>query len=279
MLLFSVLGGFLLIAILVVSYMFVNLLFIQSQLQKCSDEIAVRGACQLNNLNRIGQVNNLVARCRQLVYASRGVSRLTHKVSPDLQTLADQILDEDRESAQYLEAERLRLQKLSVAESEKAVQSSFLLRSDLYRALAPWLKIQAPQIVSVDFGYTVNTDSNVLALDGIEDLAAYDEHLKYINPISKLYYGNINAKLPDEDTDLDFRLSSLAAPVNGNVSPARLITPEVFQQQAQVAQKPQLQSATRVIISAQVPSAVTGESLSTIRISSVAASNGAGPAQ
>src|SRR5258708_4471309 len=45
---------------------FGSMFFFQSQMQKFADDLALTGACQLNDGNRIGQMNDLTARCRQL---------------------------------------------------------------------------------------------------------------------------------------------------------------------------------------------------------------------
>src|SRR5277367_6601362 len=85
MMLLSVLGFGLLILFITIGTSFSMVLFVQNQVQRLADQVALTGACQLNDGNRLGQMNNLVARCRQLVYASRQNTYLAANSSSDLQ--------------------------------------------------------------------------------------------------------------------------------------------------------------------------------------------------
>src|SRR5262249_31336822 len=156
--------------------------------------------------------NNIVARCRQLVYASRQTCDLLENGNRDMLALSQQLLDEDRQNARELEKERERLQSLAMKEAQTTIKNSFDRQSSVYRILFPWLKVKPPQLVSIEFGSVKGIDSNVFALDGIDDLASYDQQLMYVRNNSHLYAGNIDAKLDDEDNNLVFKISSLSAP-------------------------------------------------------------------
>src|ERR1700679_3025457 len=54
-----------------VGYSFSGLYFEHNRLQASADEIALTGAKKLNDRDRIGQLNNMISRCRQLVYSDR----------------------------------------------------------------------------------------------------------------------------------------------------------------------------------------------------------------
>src|SRR6516225_8486007 len=89
-------GGLLLVAAtLFTACLFANLLFVQNLLQRFCDDVALSAACALNESDRMGVMNNLVARCRQLVYSSRTTTETIQSTSPDLEVLATQILNED----------------------------------------------------------------------------------------------------------------------------------------------------------------------------------------
>src|SRR5690242_3291116 len=77
MLWLSLLGFLTVIIGLMVGASFINLLFVQNQVQKLTDEATINGAVKLNDGNRIGQMNELVSHCRQLVYTSRQITYST----------------------------------------------------------------------------------------------------------------------------------------------------------------------------------------------------------
>src|SRR6516162_6356532 len=103
--------------LLILALSLVALLGLHNRLKRTADEVALIGACQLNASDRIGQMNNMVARCRQLTYAARKADELVGVYSPNWQELADQLLAEAREDAQSLEIERRSLQSLSIREA------------------------------------------------------------------------------------------------------------------------------------------------------------------
>lgn len=273
MLFLSILGFLTIVGGLMVGVSFLNILFVQNQAQKFADEAALAGAVTLNDSNRIGQMNDMVARSRQLIFTSRLVTELAPSTTPDLQQLAGQFLDEDRQSAIDLEKERARLQLLCRVEAIKAINTRLTQQTSLYRNLAPWLRMNIPHVNSVEFGSVRNTDSNVQALKGVEDLYLYDKSKQFIDKSCMLYWGNIDAKLPEEDNDLTFKLSPLSAPVNNKISPARLALADVFR--AQVGN--QLPSATKLILSAEAEAGAFATGTNTVQATSVATTNGATP--
>jgi len=269
MTLFAILGFGLLAVFILIGATFSTVLFEQNQLQKFSDDIALAGAMQLNDADRLGQFNNLEARCRQLVYSSRQNALATNNGS-DVQQLAQDLLDEDRQAAKDLEKERLRLQGIAMQEAKTAVSAEFNRQSTIYRLAMPWLKIEMPKLESVEFGTVTDIASNVTALKAFDDLVDFDTKKKIIQPGSNLYYGNINAKLPDDDKDLDFKLSALSAPVKNQISAARLVSPEVFK----TVTDGQFPSTVRIAVSANVK---PGGSItaSTLKVTSCATTTGA----
>lgn len=270
-------GLFLVVFTLLILYGFANLLYVQGLLQCFADKTALTAACKLNDDSRFGDMNNLIARSRQLVFASRQMSQTTQVADQDLNALANQLLEEDRQNATALDKERTHLAQLSIAEATDALNTAFYDQTGLYRAILPLLAIKAPQIVSVKFGNVSNVESNVESMGGFDELASYDESTKLVDLNSDLYFANINAKLPGADSDLNFNLSSLAAPVGENVSSARLILMKDFQTPDQNSQP--LPSAVEVVISAEAPSVLFSSNTSKLQVVSVAATNGALPSE
>jgi hypothetical protein len=273
MMLLSILGFGLLLIFITIGTSFSMLLFVQNQVQRLADQVALSGACQLNDGNRLGQMNNLIGRSRQLVYASRQNTYLASNASIDLQQLAGQLLDEDRQNALDLDGERKRLQQLSIQEATKTIKDGFARQSGLYTMVLPWLVVRPPVITGIDFGDINNIDSNVAGQFGIEDLASFDISKKFISKATKLYVSNIDAKLPDDDNDLHFYLSSLAAPVGDNIAPARLALTSVFRPIV----SNYLPSATSVAVRVGLANDPVHGTATDFTVASVAAANGASP--
>jgi len=271
MLLMSVLGGCLIIVCLLVGAALINIFLVQNQVEKCAEEAALAGAVKLNESNRLGQMNDLIARCRQLIYTSREIFELAPEATPDLQTLAQQLLDEDRENAIELEKERVTLLDVTTSEADYVVKATLERQISIYRNLLPWQKTQIPELVSVQFGSTSGTDSNVAVLTGIEELVEQDKDRKLIDTSAMLYRGNVDAKLPGDDSDLIFKLCSLPAPVNEKVSPARLTLANVFEKQV----NKQLPSAIKIVVTGRV--ATGTKDTHVVTVTSTAATSGAGP--
>ncbi|MCC7528019.1 MAG: hypothetical protein IT342_05825 [Candidatus Melainabacteria bacterium] len=148
-----------------------------------------------------------------------------------------------------------------------------------------WLKTATPRIISCDVGTLKDSDSNVLMQEGFEELKVQDLEKNYINRTSKLYKGNIDARLPSPDDDLHFRFSALPAPVKGTISGARLLSDEKFEPQSQIdLQTPKISfggkipCAVRLRLSTQVTASGKGELSGNVANSSVALTDGGSPA-
>jgi Flp pilus assembly protein TadG len=274
MMLLSVLGFGLLLIFITLGTSFSMVLFVQNQVQRLADQIALTGACQLNDGNRLGQMNNLIGRCRQLVYVSRQNNyQAAGSRQQDLQQLSQQFLDEDRQNAVALEQERGRLQALAVREATQAMKDSFAQQSALYTMVLPWLVVKPPTMNKVSFGQIAAIDSNVAAQTGIADLADFDKSKRYVQRASQLYVSNIDAKLPEEDADLHFYLSSLPAPVGDNIAPARSALTSVYRPNV----GNYLPSATSVAVQIGLATDFVRGTATDFSVASVAASNGASP--
>lgn len=210
---------------LLIAFSYGGLFFVQNRLRASADEIALAGARKLNDQDRIGQMNNMIARSRQAVFSSRQQLEKCAAEYPQMQSLAQQILDEDRDSAALLEDQRKALRALAVAEANTAMQQKFDQLKQSYSMNLPWLKVGIAQMPTKNLGKIADMQTNVLELKNVEDLEMHDASQGYIAPSPglKLYKESIDAKLPATDGDLKFKLCPLAAPVEKTVSPARLV--------------------------------------------------------
>ncbi len=278
----ALVGGILLLACIIgfAAYM---LLAQQKRGQSDTDEVALNAAKLLNGDDRIGQMNNVVERCRELVYVSRVNKDKAEALNTQLyQPLARQLLEESRANAALVEAERLNQISLTTKNVQNYVNKHNQNTKTGSRLSLPWIQTQFPEIAEVDFGSIKGTQCNVQNLQVIPALRDFDLSQHYIQGGSNLYVGNINAKLPAPDTDLNFYLSSLPADVSGSVSPVRLANPEVFdlgavimRQQKQTMEKPvHLPGAVQLV---QTMNVSGGNNSGTVRLSSTGTADGGMP--
>ena len=255
----------------------------QKRGQTDTDEVSLNAAKLLNGDDRVGQMNNVVERCRELVYVSRVNKDKAESLNTQLyQPLARQLLDESRANAALVEAERLNQINLTTKNIQNYIKQHNLSTRTGGRLALPWFQTQFPEIAEVDFGSIKGVQCNVQNLQVIPALRDYDLSQHYIQGGSNLYVGNINAKLPAPDSDLNFFLSSLPADVSGSVAPVRLANPEVFnlgsvvmRQQQNTMEKPvHLAGAVQLV---QTMNVSGGNNSGTVRLSSTATADGGMP--
>lgn len=207
---------------LVIASSFGSLFFVHNRLQTTADELALQGARILNEQDRIGQMNNMTARSRQLVYDAGEAGQDVQANMNHLSDLSDRLREEARSGAILLEQERVKLLSVSKTEATNAMMARFNEIKSGQGLQLPWLQAATPSTPVISFGYTNSVHSNVCVLSGIDTLQTSDQGQGLLSSDgSKLYKENIDARLNGSDSDLHFRISSLAAPVNTSVSPAR----------------------------------------------------------
>jgi hypothetical protein len=227
--------GALLVFICVIAFSFYMLLSENKRSKGRAEQMAVDMAKILNEEDRVGQLNNTMIRSRELVYLSRQCEGdLAQKNLDNWEPLARLLVEEARSGAELVEAER----KNQIEVTKKAVRYFADYKNvhtvDKPVFNMPFFKTWDAEIAQIDLGYVANTQSNVLNTEVYPALREYDESHKYFQKGSNLYMGNINAKLPEPDNDLDFKLAGLAAPVGNTIAPARLISQRSFKQVATV---------------------------------------------
>ncbi len=235
---------------LVVAFSFCGLYFAHNRLQTSADEIALTGAKKLNERNRIGQMNNMIARCRQLVYSSREDYKTVKKTFPVVEKVADQLLEEARQSALDLENERQKMRNSAEIEAVNAMRAKFDSIKGTYAMTLPWMKVRTPRVIGVGLGRIDGVESNVYEFDKFDKLKQDDRdqgNTVVYNRIS-LYKGNKNEPLKDDDSDLQFFMASLPAPILSEVAPARIILQDNYRE---VDDAP-IPTATKVILDLRV---------------------------
>jgi Putative Flp pilus-assembly TadE/G-like len=215
---------------LLIGYSFGGLFFTHNRLQTSANEIALAGARKLNELDRIGQMNNMVARSRQLVAYSRKQLEDCQNNQPGLEALAQELLNEARVDAKSLEAQRKSLHALAQGEAFDAMDNKLAEIEGSYPMNLPWLKVTMPVMVEANFGKCAGVETNVEQLQHIDEVESKDGAASYVTTGGglKLYKNDIDAKLDGSDSDLTFKISSLPAPVQKTVSPARIVLASAF---------------------------------------------------
>lgn len=223
---------------------FCGLFLAQALLQNFANEAALQAACKLNGGNqsdfangvnptdRIGQMNNIIARSRAAVYESRKNfdEALNQSANSSIEALADQLYQSARDGAKTIEPERQNLKDVAQTEAIDEVQQQ-IAQISKFKLILPWIQVNSPRLEpgdGVTFGQIKDIHSNVMQLDEANKLKNYDQSNGYVHSNNR-YKANQNAKLPGADSDLDFKFSSLQPPVKTEVSPARLVLPSAFE--------------------------------------------------
>jgi len=268
----------------IAGFAFYMLLTEQQRSQGVVDQVALSLAKKMNDGDRIGGLNNLLAMNRELVNSSRTVEQncITYQTLNFADPLAMQLLNEARTSTTNLDGIRLQQIKDTQNNIRFDIDKYNLNRKNLAHFNLPWWQSFEPEIHGANVGYVEDTVSNVLHNDYFRPLLDWDDYEKFVQTKSDLFMGNVNAKLPSADNDLDFKITALAAPVETTVAPGRLLNPEAFKQTGQVIIKDktvntkvdQIPTAIQLTGSMQVSS---GDNKQLMKIASIAACPGAEP--
>jgi hypothetical protein len=260
----------------VIAFSFGGLFFVHNRLQTACDEIALSGARKLNDRNRLGQMNDMVARSRQLVFATRQQQQQVESLgnAPLLEKMSLQLTNEARQSAIDLDGERQRLTDIVESEANSAMQAQFDTIKGSFAMVLPWLRVDSPALVLSNAGTVANMQSSAHELEGLDDLVQKDRSCNLVvsgNPVN-LYKAGQPIRLSSADSDLPFCLSPLPAPVKYDMAPARTVLPEKFE----FAPAGYAPCATKVELSIKVATGIGPSGQGDIRVTSAAASTGGG---
>ncbi len=280
----AIIGGMLFL-VLAVGLMVSAFFFAQKRVQQQADRMAVAIAKRLNEGDRVGQINNLVERSRELVFVSRhnlsdANDRLEH-----IEPLARQLLEESRTGAIMVEAERTGIARRI---SEDAIAEADAHSKDIASVLQinlPYMRTFPARLYNLELGYIDDIDSNALLPEGVPDLKISDLSRSFAQGESALYRANVDARLGGSDSDLVFKFASSAAPVQKTISPSRLVSPKVFRPLVKLFDRQnkiggvsnQLPTAVRMDLISGISSSADSEQDKTFRVTSAATTSGAMP--
>ncbi|MBA3856021.1 MAG: hypothetical protein C0507_03840 [Cyanobacteria bacterium PR.3.49] len=279
--------GLIIIAVLLIGF-FCQFLFLSHQKERTdADECALSFAHVLNNRDRIGQMNTAVERSRELVHGSRlALDALKRDESdPALEDFARLLTEEARAGAHLVESSRQML-------CQEVTQDAFEATKEYKKKLGARtgskvgvMNVSPALLNSVEIGVPLGVLSNVTTVQALDELLKHDRQNGYVSQAGLALVGDINAKLPSPDNDLDFMLTPLASPIGTGMSPPRLTANKVFDSKANVSdEKPQAvrtqQIPSAVRVKMEVP--VSAQGLSTLsskmQVAASAAAGGAMPA-
>jgi hypothetical protein len=259
---------------------FGSVIFMHNRLQTAADEIALCGARKLNENDRIGQFNNMIARNRQLVYVGNDVLESIDADYPLLHNLASQLYLESKASSHTLETDRHALVGQAISEAETAMNDKFTEIKDTYSMSLPWLKVSTPSIMpgTMKVGKIDQVQSNVAELTGVSGMSTADHGAGHVinSPGLNLYKEHNNARLTTVDGSLDYKFCSLPAPVTVSdsviIAPARIVLANKFRD---VDTSDELPSACRVQLELTVSTGLGTHAQSDTMVTGTAAATGA----
>ncbi len=206
------------------------LFFTHKMLKNQAEDFSLQAAQQLNANDYSGKLNNLICRSRELVFSARQMQMLA-EADPefeDYKPLAEQVLAESRESIKIVNEERSRFANLTIDRLRTMVDN--VDRSPVAGLSIVGLSTGDCKISDLRVGWLTKVESNVVAPTGNFELYGFDRNQPYfqVGRDTDYYKANVNLKLPGQDSDLDFILSPLPAPVKGTSAPMRLVRADTF---------------------------------------------------
>jgi hypothetical protein len=188
-----------------------------------AESAALKSAVYLNVNDRAEQMNNMVARSRELVFNSRQSAEAATERHQYLQPLASHLLMLAREGAVKVLDEKKRLVRKTIGELK--AQSKSISSGGNGLSLP---HTEEMRVVDLEVGSMNDQTTNIAALPGNSALFSYDLAAKHICSGNNLYYPSLDLKLPGPDSDLRFTLSPMPRCRQGQAEAARLIAERDF---------------------------------------------------
>lgn len=221
--------GTIVLAVVLVGILCQFLLLSNQKERADADECALVLAHVINERDRVGQMNTAVERSRELVYASREACKelIRDESDPVLEDFSRLLVEEARAGAQLVESGRQTM-------SEQVLQDLRQAKVDYQKKLTARvgsnvgiLKVSPATLSEVEVGVPRGVFSNATATVAFDELLQKDRQNGYVAKSGLSYTGDINAKLDNPDSDLDFKFTPLASALAVGISPPRLTSNSV----------------------------------------------------
>ncbi len=274
----------LIVAIFMIGMVLYSLMGQHTRSQYTVDGLALQVAKKINPDDRVGQINHLEARSRELVYLSRdAVNSCGEQRLANLAPLCEMLMSEANAGHDLVENERKNQIKTVTDEIRKEVATYNRSVSDKSNFRFPWLKTYEPKVIQVNVGYMDGVESNVPATTVLNELYYHDRRRKYVADKSNLFKSNINAKLASPDESLDFKFCPLPAYVSKTSAAPRNANPDKFKSYGSVIidetavpyKFDQIPTAVQLITEMGVAVNPEQKELSSIAVGSIGITNGA----
>lgn len=234
----------------------VSLFATQYRLQKCAETLALTRAASQNEENKIGIINKMMVRSRNMIWQAAESKRKARDNFPQLLNLAEQVLDESKNSRDGMYSSKTQVAN-NMNVDDDSWQSLVQEMKGSFKMDLPWLSISILDNPSYQVGSLKESGSNVRLEMAEEEIEQNDLDHNLVYPNSKLFKGNIDAVLQDEESGTkSFHLSALPADFAGISSQAHLISADQFDPMA----APQyLRAACQVTLSVDIICPLIGQ--------------------
>lgn len=210
-------------------FTFNTLLFQHSSAQDKADSLALSLAASINENDRIGQLNQLQACSRELIFESRQQFDQCRENDLDfLQPLCAELLSESRRGQSLLEQERKNQIKVICTKLQEQAGISNKISDCRNPFKLICLSTSEAQIWKIEVGKLKKLQSSVKCGISAPELESFDKKQQYCMFKSRLYKSGTNARLPGADGDLDFIFTALPARVESICAPARNVNQDAF---------------------------------------------------
>lgn len=194
-----------------------------------ADECALVLAHAINDRDRVGQMNTAVERSRELVYASRESCKelLRDESDPALEDFSRLLVEEARGGAQLVESGRQIMSEQVIHDLRQATADYQKKLTARVGSNVGILKVSPAILSEVEVGLPRGVFSSATATEAFDELLKKDRQNGYVSSSGLSYAGDINAKLDNPDSDLDFKFTPLASALAVGISPPRLTSNSV----------------------------------------------------
>ena len=214
-----------------------SLLLVHNNMNSVADKVGLEAAIMLNKGNRIGEMNDMTAHSRELVFTWRQTYDTVSHGYNHLQPLASLLMEESRKGARLVEDERKFLSAQLADELRGALGQESKKAEQAGATNLVFFELKKNGIDRIELGYVSDIPSNAVSSSGVPELKQFDKNQSLLLAGTDYFRGNISAPLPSPDQDLKFEFSSLPPMIKQTVSQARLISSNDFVKQFEIGIK------------------------------------------
>ncbi len=211
-----------------------SLFLVHTNLGSRADQVGLQAALMLNKGNRIGEINEMTAHSRELVYTCRQTHNTISQRYRHLEPLASKLMEEARRGAKLVAEERQFLSGTLTEELRSAMGQESRKAVEAGTSNMVLFELKKNGIDRIELGYVSDIPSNAVCPVAVPELRRLDKEKSLMLGASDFYRGNVSAPLPLPDADLNFEFASLPPMIKNSISQARLISSNDFVKQLEI---------------------------------------------